>query len=336
MENARTSLANPLALLGALLAIVFAWLPALCLAAGHPAWPFFIGLIGLPLLELAVGDYQGPIPYWSFWMLRVILLGITTQGIVGAFLAKGYPWWLVLISGAGSGYAAGGSGNALGHELGHSRNLWDRRLAKWFFTTVCFGHYTQEHGAGHHVLVGTPKDSLYTHVGDSLTSFSQRNMVKQFRVGIQIARLRGNLWAEVYGPIVFYGLLNGVMFGLAGWKGVAFLTVQTLVMYMVDASITFIQHWALYRKQVDGRFERIGPQHTWDCRNWITTLISFNNCRHADHHLNPGKDLNGLAQTPEAPQLPYGYAVMGTLANFPALFRRIMERVEGVQLNRQP
>ncbi|MDE2212439.1 MAG: fatty acid desaturase, partial [Betaproteobacteria bacterium] len=116
---------------------------------------------------------------------------------------------------------------------------------------------------------------------------------------------------------------------------VAFLTVQTLVMYMVDASITFIQHWALYRKQRDGRFERIGPQHTWDCRNWITTLVSFNNCRHADHHLHPGRDLNGLAQTPEAPQMPYGYAVMGTLANFPAVFRRIMERVEGAELNRQ-
>jgi alkane 1-monooxygenase len=325
VKKLRSSWTNPRALFGGLLAIVFAWLPAICIGFGHPAWPLFIGLIGLPLLELASGDYQGPIPYWSFWTLRVILIGITLQGIAGAILAANYPWWLVVMAGAGSGYAAGSSGNALGHELGHSRSAWDRRLAKWFFTTVCFGHYTQEHGAGHHVLVGTPRDSLYTHVSDNLANFSQRNMIKQFKLGIEIARSRNNLWSEVYGPVFFYGLLNVLMFYLASWKGVIFLTVQTFVMYTVDASITFIQHWALHRKQVGGRYERVGTQHTWDCRNWITTLVSFNNCRHADHHINPGRDLNTLAQTPAAPQLPYGYAVMGTLANFPPLFRKLLE-----------
>ena len=336
MKNARAPLSDPLALLGAVLAIEFAWLPALCLVGGHPAWPLFMGLVGLPVLELAAGDYQGPIPHWNFWVLRVILIGITVQGLLGAYWAQHYPWWLVVLAGAGSGYAAGSSGNALGHELGHSRNAWDRRLAKWFFTTVCFGHYTQEHGAGHHVLVGTPKDSLFTNVHDTFTTFSKRNMVKQLRRGIEIARARGNLWSEVYGPAFFYGVLNAGMLALAGWKGVLFLTVQTLVVYLVDASITFIQHWALYRKTVGGRYERIGPQHIWDCRNWITTLVSFNNCRHADHHLHPGKDLNALALTPSAPQLPYGYAVMGTLANVPSLFRRVMERVPGAKLNRSP
>ncbi len=150
-------------------------------------------------------------------------------------------------------------------------------------------------------------------------------MIKQLRLGIEIATARGNLWSEVYGPIFFYVLINLVIGYLAGWKGVLFLTVQTVVMYLVDASITFIQHFALHRKEINGRFERIGPQHTWDCRNWVTTLVSFNNCRHVDHHINPGKDLNGLEPVPEAPQLPYGYAVMGTLANFPPVFRRIME-----------
>ncbi|NDU87248.1 MAG: hypothetical protein G3I09_03560 [Ferrovum sp.] len=331
MKNSRASLSNPVALGGALLALFFAWMPAIFLVLGHPAWPLFLGLLALPILEWLVGDYQGPIPYWNFWSLRVILAGIALQGLVGAYFSQYYSWWLVIIAAAGSGYAAGGSGNALGHELGHSRALWDRRLTKWFFTTVCFGHYTQEHGAGHHVLVGTPKDSLYSYISDTLSSFSHRNMVKQFRLGIELATTRGNLWSEVYGPIFFYILINLSIGYLAGWKGVVFLTVQTLVMYMVDASITFIQHFALHRKEVNGRFERVGPQHTWDCRNWITTLVSFNNCRHVDHHINPGKDLNGLEQVPAAPQLPYGYAVMGTLTNFPKLFRRIMEST-GVDL----
>ncbi len=331
MKSARVFLTNPSAWIGAGLAIFFAWLPAFFLLLGHPAWPLFVGLVGLPLLEWLVGDYRGPIPYWNFWVLRIILAGITLQGLVGAYLSQHYAWWLVILAGAGSGYAAGGSGNALGHELGHSRALWDKRLAKWFFTSVCFGHYTQEHGAGHHVLVGTPRDSLYSYLSDNLTNFSKRNMIKQFKLGIELARARNNLWSEVYGPIFFYGLLNLAMGLSAGWKGVLFLTVQTFVMYMVDASITFIQHFALHRKEIDGRYERVGPQHTWDCTNWVTTLVSFNNCRHVDHHINPGKDLNELDNIPEAPQLPYGYAVMGTLANFPHLFRRIM-RQTGVEM----
>ncbi|KXW55520.1 fatty acid desaturase [Ferrovum sp. PN-J185] len=321
----RQPIYHPVALLGALIAIIFAWLPSLCLILGHPGWPLWIGLIALPILELVFHRYQGPIPYWRFGVLRVIIAVITIQGIVGALLAVNYPWWLVILAGAGSGYAAGGSGNALGHELGHSRSIWDKRLAKWFFTTVCFGHYTQEHGAGHHVLVGTPKDSLYTHVSDNLTSFSKRNMIKQLRLGIEIATARRNIWSEVYGPIFFYIVLNIIIGYFAGFKGVVFMMAQTIVMYMVDASITFIQHWALHRNQVNGRYERVGPQHTWDCNNWITTVVSFNNCRHVDHHINPGKDLNGLENVPEAPQMPYGYAVMGTLANFPGLFRRVME-----------
>ena len=324
MKNIRASLTHPVALAGVALAVFFAWLPALGLVLGHPAWPLFIGLVGLPLLEWIASDYRGPVPYWSFWSLRIMLLGITLQNMVGAYYAQYEAWWLVILAAAGSGYAAGGSGNALGHELGHGRALWDRRLAKWFFTTVCFGHYTQEHGAGHHVLVGTPKDSLYSHLSDNLSDFSRRNMIRQFRLGIEIAHKRGNLWSEVYGPIFFYMLLNVTLGYLAGWKAVLFLTVQTVVMYMVDASITFIQHFALHRRGVDGRYERVGPQHTWDCTNWVTTLVSFNNCRHVDHHIHPGKDLNSLENVPEAPQLPYGYAVMGTLANFPGLFRRIM------------
>ncbi len=323
--STHTSIFHPMAFMGAFLAIFFAWLPGLFMAIGHPAWPLFIGLFLMPVLEWVSGDYQGPIPYWNFWTLRFILAGITIQGLIGAHLSASWPLWLVVVAGAGSGYAAGGSGNALGHELGHSRSKWDRRLAKWFFTTVCFGHYTQEHGAGHHVLVGTPKDSLYTHVTDNLASFSKRNMIKQLKLGIEIARARNNLWSEVYGPIFFYLCINVAFLVLDSWKSVVFLTVQTVVMYTVDASITFIQHWALHRKEVNGRYERIGPQHTWDCKNWVTTLISFNNCRHVDHHIHPGKDLNGLEPVPEAPQLPYGYAVMGTLANFPALFRKILE-----------
>jgi alkane 1-monooxygenase len=325
MNSARAPLSNPTAALGAALAVWFALLPAFCIALGHPGWPLLIVLIGLPLLELVSGHYQGPIPYWNFWVLRFLMAAITVQNLAGAYLAANYPWWLVVLAAAGSGHVAGGSGNALGHELGHGRTMIDRRLSKWFYTTICFGHYNFEHGTGHHVLIGTPRDSLFTHANDTLGSFSLRNMVRQFKLAVELGRQRQCLWNEVYGPIVFYVLINAMLYGLVGWKAVLFLTVQTIMAYTVDATITYIQHWALWRKPLDnGRYERVGPQHTWDCTNWITTLVSFNNCRHPDHHINPGKDLNSLESTPASPQVPYGYAVIGTVANVPPLFLKWM------------
>jgi alkane 1-monooxygenase len=314
-----------MAALGVLIAVFFALLPSLCIALGHPGWPLAIALIGLPALELISGKYQGPIPHWNFWLLRFLIAAITVQNLVGAYLAADYPWWLVVLAAAGSGHVAGGSGNALGHELGHGRALIDRRLSKWLYTSICFGHYNLEHGAGHHVLVGTPRDSLYTRAADTLGAFSLKIVVREFKMAMALGRERHCLWNEVYGPLVFYGLINLILYWLSGWKAVAFLTVQTIVAYTVDATVTYIQHWALWRKPLEnGRLERVGPQHTWNCTNWISTLVSFNNCRHPDHHINPGKDLNGLNSTAASPQLPYGYAVMGTVANFPGLFFKWM------------
>lgn len=311
--------------LGAALAVVFALLPTLCIGLGHPGWPLAIVLIGLPLLELISGRYQGPIPYWNFWVLRFLMAAITVQNLMGAYLSANYPWWLVVLAAAGSGHVAGGSGNALGHELGHGRSLIDRRLSKWFYTTICFGHYNLEHGAGHHVLVGTPRDSLFTRASNSLEVLPLKNMVRQWKLAVELGQQRQCSWNEVYGPMAFYALINLVLYFLAGWKGVVFLTVQTFMAYTVDATVNFIQHWALWRKTLDnGRFERVAPQHIWGCSNWITTLVSFNNCRHPDHHLNPGKDLNQLELIPESPQIPYGYAVLGTIANFPPLFLKWM------------
>jgi alkane 1-monooxygenase len=328
MIEGRVSLLTFPGFVGGLLAVFFALLPMLSWWLGHPTLCLWFSLIGLPLLEMAFQNYRGPLPYWSFWSLRVLLFLMAVQAIVGAFVLATYSWWILILGAIGSGYCAGGSGNALGHELGHSLQRWDRFLAKSFFTSVCFGHYTQEHAGSHHVVVGTPKDSLYTEVTDTLTVFMFRNMKRQFQNAVEVAKRRNNLWAEVYGPLVVYGLINVVVAEWVGFKGVVFLTIQTITVYAVDASITFIQHWSLHRTLLEnGRYERVGPEHTWDCTNWITNVVSFSNCRHADHHLHPGRNLNEVEQVPESPQLPYGYAVMGTLANAPVLFRTMMQQV---------
>lgn len=56
--------------------------------------------------------------------------------------------------------------------------------------------------------------------------------------------------------------------------------------------------------------------------NWL--LINLQ--RHSDHHYKPDRRFP-LLQThdeTEAPQLPYGYTVMGVVAMVPPLWRRMM------------
>ena len=64
--STRTSFFHPVAFMGALLALFFAWLPALFMAIGHPAWPLFIGLlIGVIIilggLQYLPADTLGPL-----------------------------------------------------------------------------------------------------------------------------------------------------------------------------------------------------------------------------------------------------------------------------------
>jgi alkane 1-monooxygenase len=90
------------------------------------------------------------------------------------------------------------------------------------------------------------------------------------------------------------------------------------------AAIDYVEHWGLRREAINGRYERMGPQHTWDCANRISDALLFNLPRHASHHLEPSLDCDTLYRMPQSPQMPTGYAGMVVLASLPPLFRKIM------------
>ena len=100
---------------------------------------------------------------------------------------------------------------------------------------------------------------------------------------------------------------------------------QAAVALLLVGAVDYMEHWGLKRRTgPDGKAERIGTAHIWDCRNAVSDLMLFNLPRHASHHLEPWRHAGELQHTAQAPQMPTGYAGMVLLTLVPPLYRRVM------------
>ena len=162
--------------LARLLSVVYPLVPlvgvALHALTGKPAMlaaPLVIGYGLMPLLDALIGEDRNNPPEavvpqleadtyyrWLTW-LSVPLYFLTL--LVCAWWAgtQALPWWAFVIL----AYAAGansGMGLTTGHELGHKHNAFEQWLARLILAVPAYGHFTVEHGRGHHRWVSTPED----------------------------------------------------------------------------------------------------------------------------------------------------------------------------------
>jgi alkane 1-monooxygenase len=90
--------------------------------------------------------------------------------------------------------------------------------------------------------------------------------------------------------------------------------------------VNYLEHYGLARqKRPDGRYERTGPEHSWNSNNVASNVLLYHLQRHSDHHANPTRRFQALRHFDQAPQLPTGYAGMILLALIPPLWRRVMD-----------
>ena len=91
--------------------------------------------------------------------------------------------------------------------------------------------------------------------------------------------------------------------------------------------INYIEHYGLTRRHLgEGKYEHVKPHHSWNATHRASNWLLINLMRHSDHHSKPGRRFP-LLQTygaDQAPDLPYGYGVMGALAMIPPLWHRRM------------
>jgi alkane 1-monooxygenase len=221
------------------------------------------------------------------------------------------------------------------HELGHKRELVEKRLSKVALAQTCYGHFFVEHNRGHHARVATGEDPASSRMGESLYHFILRSVIGSARSAwnIEATRLSGMRrprWS-LRNDVLNAWLMSIALFTvLAVWFRpvvLPWLAGQAVIGFCMLETVNYLEHYGLRRRTLpDGRYERVRPSHSWNSDTVIVNACLFQLQRHSDHHAHPQRRYQALRYSDEAPQLPSGYGSMMLLALFPPLWRRVMDR----------
>jgi alkane 1-monooxygenase len=303
----------------------------------------------LPLVDRLVGnDSDNPSDSALEWLKNdPFYRWVTYLYLPGQYLSLAFACWLW----SGGGWLTmtfvdrvglmvtvgitGGIAINAAHELGHRRTKLERRLSKLALAQTGYGHFFVEHNRGHHVRVATAEDAASARLGESLYRFIPRSVFGGLRSAwrIEARRLahtgRGRL--SLRNDIVNAWLLTvGLFVILIAWFGVVvlpWLIGQAVIGFCLLETVNYLEHYGLRRQKLpDGRYERVGPGHSWNSNTVVMNVFLFHLQRHSDHHANPQRRYQVLRGAHEAPQLPAGYGAMMLLAMLPPLWHRVMDR----------
>ena len=269
-------------------------------------------------------------------------LSVGLAGLHFALLIAG----LAALSGDGLGPAArialflalglffGQVSNSNAHELIHrgSRGLF--RLGAAVYVSLLFGHHTSAHRLVHHRNVATPLDPNSARLGESFWHFFPRAWVGSFRAGLAAERELSGAKPGRLNPYLVW-ISGGVscaalVLGLFGAAGLGWYLGLCLYAQMQLMLSDYVQHYGLERApRAPGRYEPVGPRHSWDAPHFLSSLMMVNAPRHSDHHSHPARAYPALrlerSEQPR-PMLPYSLPVMASIATMPHLWRRVMDR----------
>lgn len=276
-----------------------------------------------------------------FWHRLITLIwptiqGVTVFGVIGFIVRSGHLSWLEMIGvTVGLGILSGAIGIVYAHELMHQKGRFERWLGDILMAMALYGHFRSEHLLVHHRYVGTPRDAVTARYNEGFLRFFPR-VLRQSLLSAwdaEASRLRHNGKAAAHrsNPFWRYAALQGGFLLLAvvvgGWIGLGLFLGQAFVAIWQLELVNYIEHYGLTRKHLgNGKYEHARPHHSWNASHRASNWLLINLQRHSDHHYKPDRRFP-LLQTyaPDAaPDLPYGYAVMGFLAMIPPLWRRRM------------
>jgi alkane 1-monooxygenase len=275
------------------------------------------------------------------WYRAITILWAPVQfamifGILGWTLRSGHlaPWELIGLF-VGIGVVNGAIGIVYAHELMHQKSRLERWLGDILMAMSLYGHFRSEHLLVHHRYVGTPRDTVTARYGEGFHHFFLRVVPEGCRSAWMAEKAmqarRGRPWWNWSNPFWRYAALQLAMLALAaligGWAGLGLFVLQAFVGIWQLELINYIEHYGLMRQHLgDGKYEPVRPRHSWNAAQKASNWLTINLQRHSDHHYKPDRRYP-LLQTydaTEAPQLPYGYPVMGMIAQYPPLWRKVM------------
>ena len=335
-----------------LLSVVYPLLPFAGMAAHAAtgqqiglALPLLISYGLMPLLDALIGEDENNPPEavvpqleadryyrWLTWA-TVPLHFVALIGCAWWVGTHDLSWWAVLIF----AYVAGtdsGLGINTGHELGHKHSAIEQWLARLVLAVPAYGHFTVEHGRGHHRCVSTPEDHASSRMGESIYRFALRELPGGIRRAWQLERERlaheGRSAFSWHNTMLqSYAVTALLQIGLIvafGWVMVPFLAVHNAVAWWQLTSANYVEHYGLLRARLpNGQYEAPQPHHSWNTNHLVTNLALFHLQRHSDHHAYPSRRYQSLRHFDKLPQLPSGYFGMFPLSYVPWLWFRVMD-----------
>jgi len=235
----------------------------------------------------------------------------------------------------GLGILSGAIGIVYAHELMHQSNRWERWLGDILMAMALYSHFRSEHLLVHHRYVGTPRDPVTARYNEGFHRFFPRVLWQCFvsawhaetmrlkRQNLPSYHHKNPFWR--YAALQTGFLLSALL--LAGWYGLMLYVLHAFVAIWQLELVNYIEHYGLTRKHLgDGAYEHTKPHHSWNASHTASNWLLINLQRHSDHHFKPSRRYPLLQNydAEDAPQLPFGYAVMGFLAMIPPLWRRRM------------
>ncbi len=213
------------------------------------------------------------------------------------------------------------------HELFHRRTAYLRRLG--LCLQVMYGDPTREiaHLVGHHIDVGTRKDTDTAWRGETLYTFAFRAAKGSFMTGLEkeceslekrgLPRwsIRHRIWTALAG----YAAFLGIMAWLGGWQGALAAFFATMIARFLLESFNYFQHYGQVR--VEG--SPILKHHVWNHFGMLSRAMTFEITNHSGHHLNSYAPYYDLKPDRDSVMLPSVF-VCFMAALVPPLWRRLI------------
>ena len=74
----------------------------------------------------------------------------------------------------------------------------------------------------------------------------------------------------------------------------------------------------------NGRYEPVGPHHSWNAPRGFSSYLMLNAPAHSEHHMHPDRPYERLDPQAQVPTLPFSMPVMAMVAMIPSVWRRVM------------
>ena len=257
----------------------------------------------------------------------VAVLPLAVLGIGSDHLRSGEKLLLFFAASTFLGHV----GHPAAHELIHRSDRGLYRLGVVVYAMMLFGHHASAHRLVHHRAVATPEDPNSAREDESFWRFAPRAWIGGFRAGwaAETALRTRRTGSRGLHPYVWYlGIAAGSLVTallIAGHFGVLIWVLLAAHAQIQQLLGDYVQHYGLARARLpDGRYEPVGPRHSWNTPHWFSSALMLNATRHSDHHAHPSRPYPALRLTDDAPLLPWPLPLACGLAMVPRLWRRRM------------